>query len=186
MGDKAVLREKYKRVRASIKNKDELSKEIAFSVLNTSEYINSKVVCVYVSFGGEVSTVDIIKVALEQNKIVGVPITFATHIDFYQINSMKDLKHQNNFGIFEPDSITLINPRDIDLIVVPGICFDLQNNRLGFGRGYYDKYLSQKDLKAYILGICFESQVLLDEFIEVDDLDIKVNRLIYKRMGDIK
>jgi len=103
-------------------------------------------------------------------------------MNFYQISSVDDLKHKNNFGILEPNSNTLINPKDIDLMIVPGICFDLYNNRLGFGLGYYDKYLSNKQIHAYVLGICFEDQVLMDERIETNKYDVKVNKLIYERM----
>ena len=62
----------------------------------------------------------------------------------------------------------------IDLIIVPGICFDKANNRLGFGKGYYDKYLANKNIKKF--GICFKEQLLDD--IPTDNNDIKMDLII--------
>jgi len=177
---KKELREKYKQIRKDIENKEKLSEQITNKVLSSPEYINADVICSYISFGEEVGTIQIIKDALKKGKTVGVPITDKTHMDFYKITSIEEIKHKNSFGIIEPEKNKedLIIPKSIDLIIAPGICFDLEDNRLGFGKGYYDKYLSNKELTAFKIGVCFKEQILVNELIDIDVHDIKMDKVI--------
>ncbi|MDR1970052.1 MAG: 5-formyltetrahydrofolate cyclo-ligase [Candidatus Nomurabacteria bacterium] len=179
--NKTELRRKYKKIRSGVKNKRELSRQITNKILSSQEYINAETICLYVSFEEEVDTWAIIKNALESEKIVGVPIVHETNINFYKINSIKEINRKNAFGIKEPaeNKENLIAPESINLIIVPGICFDLDNNRLGFGKGYYDKYLSNKEIAATKIGLCFREQILQNGFIDVDTSDIKMDRVIY-------
>ena len=70
----------------------------------------------------------------------------------------------------------LIPNDEIELIIVPGVCFDLKRNRLGFGGGYYDRFLENKNMN--IIGICFDEQLSKDEFIPANETDIKMNKII--------
>ena len=63
---------------------------------------------------------------------------------------------------------------DIDLIIVPGVSFDEELNRLGFGKGYYDKYLASKNI--FKIGICFDNQVI--KLLPVNDYDIKMDLVV--------
>ena len=179
--NKEELREKYKQVRKNIKNKEKLSGLIAQKVIASSEYMNAKVICIYKNLKDEVDTSEIINDALKRGKIVGIPITYKTHMDFYKISSIEEIKNINSFGAGEPEQNkqNLINPQIIDLVIIPGICFDVSNNRLGFGKGYYDKYLNNKELSALKIGICFKKQVMENELIDVDIYDVKMDKLVY-------
>ena len=64
---------------------------------------------------------------------------------------------------------------DIDLMIIPGVCFDREKNRLGFGKGYYDRYLNNNVKK---MAICFEKQVLDKELLPVDRYDKKMDIII--------
>ena len=88
----------------------------------------------------------------------------------------KDTKYtKSTLGILEPIGEEYIG--NIDLIIVPGIAFDKSLNRLGFGKGYYDKYLGNKDI--YKIGICFRKQ-LIDNVL-VNNLDIPVNLVVTEK-----
>ena len=66
---------------------------------------------------------------------------------------------------------------NIDLIIVPGVIFDREKNRLGYGKGYYDRYLSNKDI--YKIGICFSDQVI--DLLPSESHDIKMNIIITEK-----
>lgn len=64
------------------------------------------------------------------------------------------------FGIMEPSDAELVEPGDIDVIVVPGVAFSLSGVRTGRGKGYYDKYMSQPGFRALKIGVCFKEQIM--------------------------
>ena len=170
---KKELREKYIQIRKNIKNKEELSNQIANKVLESLEYANAKTICLYKSFGSEVDTSEIIKQALKDGKTVGLPVVSETSMDFYKI----DIIEADQDPSLDMDEC--IEPKTIDLIIVPGICFDLENNRIGFGKGYYDKYLSNKELTATKIGICFEEQILKHGLIDIEPHDVKMDKVLH-------
>jgi len=178
--NKIELRKKYRYIRSKIKNKDKLSHAVTKKVINKEIYVKSNVIAIYVSMSDEVDTTDIIMHALKSGKIVCVPIIKDTIMNFYKIDSFEELVNKNNFGVKEPvkNINKLINPSSIDLMILPGICFDLENNRLGFGKGYYDKYLNNEDVTCYKLGICYNEQLIIDDLIGFDVFDIKMDMVI--------
>lgn len=81
-----------------------------------------------------------------------------------------------SFGIDEPQRGAACNPADIDLIVVPGVAFTASGARLGRGRGYYDRYLSQPSLRAFRVGVCYAHQIV--DALPVEPHDIPLHRVI--------
>lgn len=188
--NKALLREKYKKIRKEIIDKDLKSKEISNRLINSEIYKNSKIIALYSNLLSEVNTKDLITHSLNNNKIVALPrVIDKYNMNFYRINSIEDLNNTGSFGIKEPINDNLIT--NIDLIIIPGLCFDYNNNRLGFGRGYYDRYLFNND-SVYKIGLCFDEQILKDDIIEVDKYDIKMDliltdkQLIFNEKSKIK
>ena len=179
--NKCELRKEYKFIRGNIQDRETLEKSVADKVITSLEYIEADVVCIYVSFGSELNTLAIIEDALVRKKIVGVPVVTDGLIDFYRISSLNDLEHQNSFGIREPikKEKDIVLPSLIDLMIIPGICFDFSNNRLGFGSGYYDKYLANSELRAFNMGVCFGEQILKDGIIPVSLCDVKMDKVIH-------
>ena len=94
-----------------------------------SDFINAKTIGIYVSFRNEVNTISLIKEMLAVKKIC-VPKTENHEMNFYTINSLKELK-KGNYGILEPDNDKLVNKKDIDLLIVPIVSYDKDHNRLG-------------------------------------------------------
>ena len=79
---------------------------------------------------------------------------------------------QSEFGIDEPVGGMVYTPEMIDLVIVPGIAFDKEGNRIGYGGGYYDRYLEWSKLPS--IAICFQEQILAEP-IEPDEYDMKVD-----------
>ena len=158
----------------------EKSRKVQEKLLSSEEYQNSKVVMAYVSLPTEVDTERIIKETLERGKRLAVPSidTVSQTLIASELTSINDLVI-GHFGIKEPKDgpARAIKPEEIDLIVVPGRAFDKKNMRLGRGKGYYDKFLANKDLSsAKTIGLAFEFQVI--DSLPSDPHDVPVYRVI--------
>lgn len=173
MVSKIELRKICKAKRIKIKNKKEKEKIITEKILNHEKVINSKNILIYISLDLEVSTMDIINNLLKINKNIFVPKVFGENIKFYQINSLTDLQ-LSNLNIFEPITNKEYINDGVSVCIVPGLLFDKNNNRLGYGGGYYDRFLNQN--KIYKIGICF-NEFLVDK-IDVQEHDIKMDEVI--------
>ena len=175
MESKEVLRKKYISIRNNIQNKEEKAKIITRKVIATEINKEAKIVALYKSLASEVSTEELIKRALSDGKIVALPKVVGDDLKFYKI-SLDDNFTKSNFGVEEPEEKeeNFINKNQIDLVIAPGVCFDKNKNRMGFGKGFYDRFLSYSDLKT--IGICFEEQVLNE--LPVDSNDIKMCKII--------
>ena len=156
--------------RKDILNKKELSKIIIDKVISLDIYKDARVVAIYNSLKDEVDTTYLINEALS-NKIVLLPSIINNEMVFIKINSNTKY-NKGNLGILEPSGRVYLD--NIDIMIVPGISFDRRGNRLGFGMGYYDKYLSNKDI--YKIGICFNDQII--DLVPHNELDIKMDMVI--------
>lgn len=168
--NKSFLRDRYKEVRKNISSKEEKSFAICDELL---EMVNQyDVIALYASMIDEVKTDSVINRLLNLGKVVCLPKIEGEGIRFYKISSLDELV-TNRFGIREPKGGTLIEK--IDVVVVPGICFDLYKNRVGFGKAYYDRYLAIHS-NVLKVGICFDEQIV-DE-IDTDEYDQKMDIII--------
>jgi 5-formyltetrahydrofolate cyclo-ligase len=134
--------------------KTELSKDVQSRVLKSAKFESSLSLGAYFAFGSEVRTDAIIDEALRLGKKVSLPKVEGEMIRFYEFSDRKNLV-SGKFGIMEPQSSKEIT--DIDLIIVPGVAFDKEGYRLGYGKAYYDKYLS--NISAYSIGLAYSFQV---------------------------
>lgn len=173
-----------KNIRQSIPDKlrQEKSLSIAKQLISTSEYIDSKSVMLYISFGSEVITNAIIDSVIRRGKHLIVPLCNSNDysITAYEIYNLSQL-YKGNYGILEPDPklidsgiLKSVDKSDIDIVVVPGLGFDKFGYRVGYGKGYYDRYLS--DFGGMIIGLCY-AECLLDNIYH-DKFDIRVDRVI--------
>ena len=170
---KKEIRKKYIDIRKQIKNKEEKSKIITNQIINHPKYIEANIIACYCSLKDEVCLDELMIHAWENKKIVVVPKVNGNDMEFYVIKNMNDLEIQS-FGIREPKHNFVFDKNSIDLFLVPGVAFDMSGKRMGFGKGYYDRYLL--DLDTYKLGICFREQ--LDDNIPTDEYDIKMDEII--------
>ena len=157
------------------------SKIISDRFISTKEYKNSKSIGAYYPTGSEVKTFDIIKHSIERKKEVGLPrVINSTKIEFFKImeDSFEKIKFtKGKYGIFE-NSTSNINMEKMDLLIIPGLVFDLQGNRLGYGKGYYDRFLSLRKVK-YIIALAYETQVVNE--IPNNEHDIPVDVIITEK-----
>ena len=151
---------KEKRKKHSKEENRKKSKEIKERLFGLKEFRDAGRVLFYVSYSGEVFTHEMIKQALKDKKVV-LPISnkHDNTLSLSIIKSWDDLEI-GSYGILEPkkECIKDVQIDDIDLIIVPGVAFDLNGNRMGHGKGYYDKLLEKT--KAITVGLAFEFQLV--------------------------
>jgi len=131
------------------------SKSIQQFVINSREFRLAKIVGAYFALGSEVTTELIIKHAKILGKKIALPRVEEDKITFYELPSTKSLI-EGRFGIMEPPPCEKM--RKIDLLIVPGIAFDKKGNRLGYGKGFYDRLLSGK--RTFSIGLAYSFQLL--------------------------
>ncbi len=114
-------------------------------------------VLTYISTRIEADTRRLIKYCFDNGIAVAVPRCENRDIRFYRIKSFSDTK-KGSFGIFEPnDECEELIPTENMLCIVPALCFDKKGYRLGYGGGYYDRFLSKDHIKT--VGICYKEYI---------------------------
>ena len=157
---KSELRQGYKTKRADMseKIKLEMDSEIQSRFLTLRQYIYCKTVFTYVSKDIEVDTLSIIRAAWANGKRVAVPrcVTETREMDFFYITNMSDLE-EGAFGVLEPiaDKCEKVTDFSKGLCIVPGLSFDAEGYRLGYGKGYYDRFLSK--FQGDTVGLCYSN-----------------------------
>ena len=154
---KTEIRSKHKKLRDRMdaQKKAECDTQIAERFLTLPEYKDCDVLLAFVSKDIEVDTSAIIAEALENGKTVAVPRCDgeSTTIDFFVINSSDDLE-KGFYGLSEPKAYCKrVEDFSSALCMVPGLVFDREGFRLGFGKGYYDRFLI--DFGGATVGLCY-------------------------------
>jgi 5-formyltetrahydrofolate cyclo-ligase len=124
------------------------------SVIMSEKFRTAARVGAYFAIGSEVRTDQIISEASKLGKIVALPRVEGESISFYRHSPGNLVK--GRFGIMEP--LPQIEIKDIELLIVPGIAFDKRGYRLGYGRGYYDKFLSVNPTVS--IGLAYSIQLV--------------------------
>ncbi len=161
--DKKQLRKLFSDKRdAYDRNKKGISDKQVFEYIkNSNLYKSSKVIFIYVSFGSEVDTHLFIKEALEEGKVIAVPyvISLKEGMCAIAIRSLSELK-PGKYGILEPVNIQeIIPPEELDLVLLPGLAFDLSGGRLGYGGGFYDRFLRKLKPSALKVALAYSMQI---------------------------
>lgn len=174
---KKLIRNQYITIRNNILEKERKSKLIINKIKDIEEYQKAKIIALYKSLPSEVNTDELIEYSIKIGKIIALPKVIDNVLKFYKIDLDEKLI-KSSFGVYEPkgDSSKYIDLQNIDLVIVPGICFDKEKNRLGFGKGYYDRFLENSNLNT--IGICFSEQILINDSLPTNNNDIKVKKII--------
>lgn len=148
------------------------------NLLALEQWKQAHAVFIYISIGREPETKGAVQAALNEGKTVAVPKSLSDGtMEARVITSLNGLR-QGRFGIPEPDDTARLLPqKDIDLVVVPCVAADKQCNRLGHGKGYYDRYLAKIQCPA----ICLCRARLLQTVLPHDALDRPVDIVITER-----
>lgn len=167
---------KAKRRALTAEDQSEMSRAITDNFLSLSNYKNVDTVMVYMSAFKEPSTGGIIETLKRDSKNIIVPISNTDDFTITPSYFSETLK-SGAYGIPEPQNIAKADIKDIDIALIPGIAFDTSGARIGFGKGYYDRFLSE--FKGIKIGICYDFQVLSD--IPSSDHDIKMDMIITEK-----
>lgn len=154
------------------------SKLIKDKLLRNKVFKKAKVVMFYIAFGGEVNTEEMIREAIKLGKLICVPI-LRKDKEIMQPAIFKDhakLK-KGPYGVLEPVTEALVDPEELDLIVVPGLAFDKRGSRLGRGKGCYDRFLGTLSDNTPSIGLAFNFQVLPS--IPTNSNDVSVKKIIF-------
>ena len=155
----------------------EKSRKIENSLFKLNEFKKSKTIMFFVSFNSEVNTHEMIKKTFGSKTVV-VPKIAQNAIEPSLIIDFDSLIQSGKFGILEPIDIMKIAYKNIDLVLVPGIAFDSEGHRLGYGFGYYDKFL-RKVPKAAKIGLCFDFQVV--DKVPKEEHDVPVDFIVTEK-----
>lgn len=139
------------------------------------EFKKAKGILFYCSFSSEVITFAMIEEALSAGKKVFLPLCAGRTLEARQIQSINDVS-PGYVGILEPKPGTrIVDPKEIDLVIVPGVCFDAKGFRIGYGKGFYDRFLKNLPDVAKV-GLSYDLQIVSN--LEHESHDIPVDKVI--------
>ncbi len=177
--DKKELRKKILELRDGLSAQlhSGFSSKIKENIISWDIYKECKVLLVFVSYKSEADTLGIISDALNRKKKVYCPKVFGNDMLFYEIGTVEELK-KGYMGILEPDEGLPrfdFTGKNI-LMLMPGSVFDKDGNRIGYGKGYYDRFLMTCEDKGLVIttaGIAFSLQIV--EEVPTQPHDYKVD-----------
>lgn len=176
MDKKALRREIGEKKRAlSAAEIESRSAVLAEKLYNTPQYRACKSLYAYLSFNQEVRTDPIIRRAWADGKRVAVPKVIGDEMVFIWIDSFDNLTPQGAFNITEPIENGPVAEDGTALVLMPGLAFDPAGHRVGYGGGYYDRYLSARPGHPTV-ALCYDFQ--LYERLDVEAFDIPVDAVI--------
>lgn len=182
--DKKTLRKEIlqKRSELTVENITEHSDIIANKLYNMDYYKEANTIMSFISFSDEVNTHEIIKKSIGLGKSIVVPITIpeTKELKVSQVLDFSELEI-GYYDILTPkkEYIRFVDPNTIDLILVPGVVFARNGYRVGYGGGYYDRFLSKLPQKFHKIGLSFDLQV--KDKVPTDSFDIPVDLIITEK-----
>ena len=181
---KELLRHEMLAKRDALSAEERLKKssEIVSRLLKNSDIIKAISIFTYVSFRSEVETHGMINSFLAQGKAVSVPFTDMNKKTIIPsiIKSVKNDLVPGSLGILEPsaEKINLIPADEIDIIILPGAVFNLKGCRIGYGGGFYDRFLQKRSISSYALAFDFQ---IVDEVPFSPEYDVKVDYIVTEK-----
>ena len=158
-------------------NRNKKSCFIKMKLFRNRVFKKAKTVMFYMSFGGEVDTVDMIIAAQKIGKTVVVPVCGRNRKMSPCVLSCKGTLLKGPYGIREPAFKKPVSLKSLDLVIVPGLAFDKKGRRLGRGKGYYDRFLPKIPSHCGAIGLAYDFQIL--PFIPTTQYDVEVHEVIF-------
>jgi 5-formyltetrahydrofolate cyclo-ligase len=187
---KSEIRSKLLAVRNNMSAEEKSLSDIKLQnmLYSTMNYQDSNNLFCFVSFKSETDTHEIIRHSLAEGKKVYIPRVEPQGMEFYHIQNLDGLipskfgvpePKQDKSTVFSAENITNNNKESVimNLMLLPGLAFDYKGNRIGYGAGYYDKYLqSHKPTGFYKAALAYDFQVI--DKIDAEEHDIRVDMII--------
>ena len=169
MVSKEEIRKVVRGYRMSLAEESAVMKSIAISerLLQMEEYKRADTIYCYIDFRNEVKTKPIIRRALSDGKRVAVPRVEHGMVEFYYFEGYHMLQ-PGTYGVLEPVGGVLAEDMDA-LLIMPGVAFDRENHRIGYGGGYYDRYLERPN-RHFKIALAYQFQVFQKVPFEVFDI----------------
>lgn len=154
----------------------EMSRLLCKRLLANERLGNASTVMMYYPLGDEVDVTSVIEQLAESGKTVVLPqVTGEAEMVLRRYKGEDDLR-EGAFGIMEPCGELFTDYEAIDVAIIPGMAFDRHGNRLGRGKGYYDRFLPLLPTRVYKIGVCFPFQLL--DLIPMEEHDISMDTVI--------
>lgn len=183
---KSLLRRKFLARRNSLAGRQiyELSKVIQDRVISCSEFSSAPVIGSYFPINSEVMTQNIVSSSLDR-KQVGLPRIEGDEIRFYEIAQVDWIEQlrTGRYGLREPTKSKEISD-SIRLLIVPGTVFDTSGHRLGYGKGYYDRFIShvrRSGIPLFTIGLAFDFQLMEGASLPYTRLDERMDMIVTER-----
>lgn len=153
------------------------SRRIKKRLFSLKEFKEAHTILFYYSKGSEVKTKEMMEEALRKGKRVLLPRVRRREIYLGEIKDLEKDVEKGSFGILEPkEASKKATPKGIDLVILPGIAFDLKGRRVGYGLGYYDRFLRKIPKRIPLIGLAYNFQVVKN--ISGKKHDRKVSKVI--------
>lgn len=182
---KKTIREESHARRNAQENKDELSQQIVAKFMSLPEYQSAKTVLFYVDVRSEVRIRHSLPAALQSGKTIVIPwCTETVELALFHLESMDELA-VGMYKILEPKPELRmlphkqVDPKSVDLVMVPGVAFDRRCARMGHGKGYYDKLLENVRPETPLVALAFECQFFPE--VPVAPHDVFMNKIITEK-----
>ena len=176
--DKKELRRKIREQKRNMTAEEiaEASRKLAEQFYATSYYQNAAVIYGYLPYNQEVRTVPILEQALRDGKKVAVPKVYGDTMRFLYMDDLS-LVAPSDLGIPEPMADAPVAEDETALVIMPGLAFDKAGNRMGYGGGFYDKFLAQEPHHPTV-ALCYGFQMV--DSIPTEDYDIPVDLVLWE------
>jgi 5-formyltetrahydrofolate cyclo-ligase len=160
-----------------------LSDKIAANLWSIPEFDSAETILFFISFRSEVDTLSMISRALEEGRTVCIPCTDMgdkSMVASQIMNMDSDLK-MGNYNIPEPreECLRPVPPEQIDVILMPGVAFDPTGGRLGYGGGYYDRFLEKCSPDCKLIALAYELQIV--EHVPCADHDHHIHKIVTEK-----
>lgn len=149
------------------------SRKIFAEVAALPEFTEARVMALYAALSDEPQSREFIAEWSGRKRIV-LPRVEGDAMHFYDYHP--EQMTSGSFGIDEPQGERCCPPEEIDFMVVPGVGFTPDGKRMGRGKGFYDKYLSQASFRAFTVGVCFKAQIEAE--LPTEEFDRVVDRVV--------
>ncbi len=157
---KAELRQQLLTLRNNMEPRryEEMSLQVQRTLLGTKVFQNAKCLALYSPIYNEAGTEELFLAASGAGKQVCYPQVVGRTLRFCRVRSLDELSC-GAFNVLEPCSAAAVNPQTLDLMVLPGIAFDFAGRRLGYGQGFYDRFLADNSVNFITVGLGFDFQL---------------------------
>jgi 5-formyltetrahydrofolate cyclo-ligase len=144
-------------------------------LLETAEFQKAAAVALYSPILNEVFTEELFRSAKQRGKLVAYPRVSGGSLEFVVTSAAEELR-PGVFNVLEPIGKETIPFEELEMVVVPGVAFDQEGHRLGYGKGFYDRVLHRKGGGRALVGLCFELQLV--EALPAEVHDVAMDLLI--------